>query len=82
MKARFDGGKITPDAGVLLLKEVEKRTGLIERLVGDQRSSRSIRVVKILVARGAESDAEWRVRFGIRLAMPGRTNALICAGMI
>ena len=29
VKARFDGGKITSDAGVLLLREVEKRTGLV-----------------------------------------------------
>jgi len=27
--AKFDGGNITSDAGVLLLREVEKRTGLI-----------------------------------------------------
>jgi len=29
--ARFDGGAITTDAGGLLLREVEKRTGIIER---------------------------------------------------
>ena len=27
VKARFDGGKITSDAGVLLLREVERGTG-------------------------------------------------------
>jgi len=32
MKARFDGGKITSDAGVLLLREVDRRTGLMEGL--------------------------------------------------
>ena len=32
VKARFDGGKITSDAGVLLLREVEKRTDLIAGL--------------------------------------------------
>ena len=32
VKARFDGGKITSNAGVLLLREVEKRTGLIAGL--------------------------------------------------
>ncbi len=32
VKARFDGGKITSDAGVLLLREVERRTGLIAGL--------------------------------------------------
>ena len=30
--AKFDGGDITSDAGILLLREVEKRTGLIARL--------------------------------------------------
>ena len=30
--AKFDGGNITSDAGILLLREVEKRTGLIARL--------------------------------------------------
>ena len=32
VKARIDGGKITSDAGVLLLPEVEKRTDLIAGL--------------------------------------------------
>jgi hypothetical protein len=27
--ARFDGGNITSDTGILLLREVERRTGLI-----------------------------------------------------
>jgi hypothetical protein len=31
MVGRFDGGTITSDAGGLLLREVEKRTGIIER---------------------------------------------------
>jgi hypothetical protein len=29
---RFDGGAITSDGGGLLLGEVEKRTGIVERL--------------------------------------------------
>ena len=33
VKARFDGGKITSDAGVLLLREVERGTGLIASVV-------------------------------------------------
>ena len=32
--ARFDGGPITSDAGGLLLREVEERTGIIQRLAG------------------------------------------------
>ena len=32
MKVRFDGGRITSDGGVLLLREAEKRTGLIAGL--------------------------------------------------
>ena len=45
IKARFDGGKITSDAGVLLLREVEKRTGLMDGLAGcftDHRDPRLI----------------------------------------
>ena len=45
VKARFDGGKITSDAGVLLLREVEKRTGLIGGLAecfSDHRNPRLI----------------------------------------
>jgi len=45
VKARFDGGKITSDAGVLLLREVEKRTGLIDglaRCFSDHRDQRLI----------------------------------------
>ena len=43
VKARFDGGKITSDARVLLLREVEKRTGLLAGFAGrfgDHRNSR------------------------------------------
>ncbi len=45
VKARFDGGKITSDAGVLLLREVEKRTGLVAGLTScfsDHRDPRLI----------------------------------------
>ena len=28
----FDGGRITSDAGALLLREVEKHTGILKRL--------------------------------------------------
>src|SRR4030067_2751050 len=30
--ARFDGGEITSDAGALLLREVERRTGILRQL--------------------------------------------------
>ena len=30
--ARFDGGEITSDAGAILLREVEKRTGILGRM--------------------------------------------------
>ena len=45
VKARFDGGTITSDAGVLLLREVEKRSGLIDglaRCFSDHRDQRLI----------------------------------------
>lgn len=38
---RFDGGTITSDAGGLLLREVEKRTGIIERFAGCFRDHRA-----------------------------------------
>jgi hypothetical protein len=38
---RFDGGAITTDAGGLLLREVEKRTGIIERFAGCFRDHRA-----------------------------------------
>ena len=37
---RFDGGAITSDAGGLLLREVEKRTGIIERFAACFRDHR------------------------------------------
>ena len=43
VKARIDGGKITSDAGVLLLRGLEKRTDLIDGLTacfGDCRDHR------------------------------------------
>ena len=45
VKARFDGGKISSCAGVLLLREVEKRTGLMAGLAecfSDHRDPRLI----------------------------------------
>ena len=51
---RFDGGTITTDAGGLLLREVEKRTGIIERFaacVQDYRKEEQIEhTVQELVA--------------------------------
>ena len=43
VKARFDGGKITSDAGVLLLREVERGTGLIAGLAECFRDHRDAR---------------------------------------
>jgi hypothetical protein len=44
--ARFDGGNITSDAGILLLREVEKRTGLIVGLAQCFRDYRDARWVE------------------------------------
>ena len=44
--ARFDGGNITSDAGILLLREVEKRTGLIGGLAQCFRDYRDQRWVE------------------------------------
>ena len=38
--ARFDGGSLTSDAGVLVLREVERRLGLSDRLAGCLRDPR------------------------------------------
>ena len=46
MKARFDGGKITSDAGVLLLREVERGTGLSAGLAECFRDHRDARLVE------------------------------------
>ncbi len=43
---RFDGGRITSDAGGLLLREVDKRIGLLDQLAGcftDHRNPKSIK---------------------------------------
>jgi len=34
IQARFDGGMLSSDAGILVLREVEKRLGVAERLAG------------------------------------------------
>jgi len=44
--AKFDGGNITSDAGILLLREVEKRTGLIRGLAQCFRDYRDARWVE------------------------------------
>jgi hypothetical protein len=46
MRAEFDGGDISSDAGGLLLREVEKRTGIVERLAGCFRDYRDPRRVE------------------------------------
>src|SRR5207237_6237875 len=50
--AKFDGGNITSDAGVLLLREVEKRTGLIGGMARCFTHSRAARWVE-------HSDEDW-----------------------
>ena len=43
---RFDGGTITTDAGGLLLREVEKRTGIMARFAGCFRDHRAAEQVE------------------------------------
>jgi hypothetical protein len=54
VRGQFDGGTITSDAGGLLLREVEKRTGIIERFAAcfrDYRAKERVEhTVKELVA--------------------------------
>ncbi|MBM3539347.1 MAG: IS1380 family transposase [Alphaproteobacteria bacterium] len=40
VRVAFDGGKLTSDAGVLLLREVEKKLGIADRLAGCLRDRR------------------------------------------
>ena len=58
VRPRFDGGTIASDAGVLLLREVEKRTGLLAGFSGcfrDRRDPRLIeRTVKELLGQPVE----------------------------
>ena len=41
VEARFDGGQMTSDGGALLLRETERRIGLVDRLAGCFRDGRS-----------------------------------------
>jgi hypothetical protein len=45
LQADFDGGALTSDAGALLLREVDRRTGLIDRLVEALHDGRDPRYV-------------------------------------
>ena len=45
IQAHFDGGTVTSDAGVLFLREVDRRTGIVDRVVGALRDWRDPRYV-------------------------------------
>ena len=45
VEADFDGGTLTSDAGALLLREVDRRTGIVDRVVGALREWRDPRYV-------------------------------------
>ena len=45
VEGAFDGGMITSDAGALLLREVDRHTGIIDRVVGALRAWRDPRYV-------------------------------------
>ena len=45
VQAQFDGGTVTSDAGVLLLREVDRRTGIVDRVVGALREWRDPRYI-------------------------------------
>ena len=66
VKARFDGGKITSDAGVLLLREVERGTGLIAGLAECFRDHRDPAVDRTTRSRScwgsASTDSVWGTR--------------------
>ena len=67
--ARFDGGQLSSDAGVLALREVERRLGIAERLAGciadprqpervEHRLAEIVRFRMLMVAAGYEDGNE------------------------
>ena len=50
MVGAFDGGKITSDAGALLLAATDRAVGLIDRFAGCFTDSRSLQLVEHTVA--------------------------------
>ncbi len=42
----FDGGAVTSDAGLLILRETERRTGIIRRIVENIMDTRDERYIK------------------------------------
>jgi len=50
MTANFDGGSLSSDAGLLLLREVDKKLGLTSRLAGCVNDGRDCNRVKVTIA--------------------------------
>src|SRR4051812_21873719 len=84
--ARFDGGQLSSDGGLLALREVEQRLGLAERLaacIDDPRASERVRhgladILRfrmLMIATGYEdgNDADWTSPLGLEglLTNPG-----------
>ena len=73
--ARFDGGDITTDAGGLLLREVERRTGVIRRLAAcfsdHRRQDRVEHGVEELIAQRF-TDWLWAMRISTTTTNCGR----------
>lgn len=71
--ARFDGGALTSDAGALLLRQADKRIGLLDRLAqcfADQRKPR-------LVQHSVREMVAQRV-YGLALAMEISASMTSC----
>jgi hypothetical protein len=62
--AAFDGGKITSDAGALLLGASNRAVGLIDRFAGCFTDSRSPKLVEhtVLTMASASSVSRWATR--------------------
>jgi hypothetical protein len=67
IRVGFDGGTITSDGGGLLLREVEKRTGIVQRFVAcfrdHRKAARVEHTIRELVAHGYTVP---RLRDGVR----------------
>ena len=65
VRGQFDGGDISTDAGGLLLREAEKRTGILKQLAGcfqDHRDPRFVEHGSNNWCRNVCTDCVWAMR--------------------
>ena len=72
VRGQFDGGTITPDAGGLLRREVEKRTGIIAQFAACFRDHRD----PARIERVAQSCAQQRITLRVFPGMIGNRQVI------